>query len=130
MVREEAVMVPKRNDEGASDRGQAAILVVLVATALVALVMSAMATFGLRLHDRTRAQSVADAAALASLDGGRSAATAVAAANGATIESWATGPGPQEITVVVRIGAETGTARASDSPGAPASGAGTGLTGP
>ncbi len=128
-------MVQQRNGDGTvgqaeRDRGQAAILLLLVATALIAAVMSGLATFGMTLRDRARAQSAADAAALASLDGGQAAARAIAGANGATLESWTAGPGVGEVTVVVRVGSETGTARASDAVSPPEDGGESPLTGP
>lgn len=100
----------------ASDRGQAAVLVVLVATAVTAVVISALATFGATVGDRVRAQSVADAVALASLEAGRPAADTVAARNGGVVVSWVRGPQPGEVTVTVRVGDQAATARASDAP--------------
>jgi len=89
----------------------------LVITAALAVVLAvAVADFGHHLIERGRAQHAADAAALASLDGGRAAADLLARRNGATLVSWTRGPGPDEVTVVVRVGASTARARATDAP--------------
>ncbi len=99
-----------------SDRGQAALLVVVVATVLFAAVLSGLAVVGRTAADRARAQTAADAAALASLDGGRAAAVDLAARNGAVVVSWRRGPGEHEVTVTVSIDGVTASARASDAP--------------
>ena len=44
------------------------------------------------------------------------AADDLARRNGAVIISWSRGPGPDEVTVVVRVGDSTATARATDAP--------------
>ena len=87
---------------------------VTVAAVLLVAVALAMATMGRTAVDRTRAQTAADAAALASLDGGRAAAHSLAHVHGAVVVTWFRGPGPAEVTVVVRIGETTATARASN----------------
>ena len=99
-----------------NDRGQAAIVVVAVCATLLVVILGAVATMGRTTTERIRAQNAADAAALASLDGGRARATAIAAANGADVVSWSTGPGPFEVSVTVRVGNVTATARASNAP--------------
>jgi hypothetical protein len=99
-----------------SDNGQAAVLVVAVAAALLVTMLVALATMGRTSIDRTRAQTAADAAALASLDGGRSAAVDLAARHGAIVVAWSPGPGVDEVTVVVRLAEVTATARASNAP--------------
>ena len=98
------------------DRGQAAVLLILVVAVLAAATMSGLGRLGAHVRDRVHAQSIADAAALASLGGGRGQAVAVSTANGATLVSWADGPAPGEVTVVVRVGSALATARASDAP--------------
>lgn len=98
------------------DRGQAAVLVVCVAAVLLVAVLAALATMGRTVLDRQRAQTAADAAALASVDGGRGDAVELAGRHGATVVSWQAGPGPDEVTVVVRVGDVTAIARASDAP--------------
>lgn len=97
-----------------TDRGQAAVLVVVTATALLVVFLLALSSLGRGVLDRTRAQTAADAAALASLDGGRGAAVDLARRHDATVLSWERGPGPFEVTVTVRLGASTATARASN----------------
>lgn len=106
---------PPRPDRSA-DRGQAALVVVVVAAVLLVAVVSALAVMGRTAIDRTRAQTAADAAALAALDGGRGAADELATAHGATVMEWVRGPGPNEVTVTVRLGDTTATARASNAP--------------
>ena len=100
----------RRGDE----RGQAAILLVVVVATLAVALAAALADFGGHVLDRGRAQHAADAAALASLDGGAAAAADLARRNGAVLVSWRRGPGPDEVTVVVRVGGSTATARATD----------------
>ena len=102
--------------ERRSDRGQAALLVVVVATVLLAATLSGLAALGRTAADRAHAQTAADAAALAALDGGRSAAADVAARNGAVLVSWRRGPGEDEVTVTVSVDGVTASARASDAP--------------
>ncbi|MFT6291494.1 MAG: hypothetical protein ACJAR2_002096 [Ilumatobacter sp.] len=98
------------------DRGQAAVLVVAVAAALLVTMVVALASMGRTTIDRTRAQTAADAAALASLDGGRRAAMDLAAHYEAVVVTWSRGPGVGEVSVVVRLGEVTATARASNAP--------------
>lgn len=98
------------------DQGQAAVVVVAVSAALLVVMLTALATMGHTTTQRVRAQNAADAAALASLDGGHGAAQHVAAVNGAEIVVWSEGPGPHEASVTVRIGDVTATARASNAP--------------
>ncbi|WP_394944487.1 pilus assembly protein TadG-related protein [uncultured Ilumatobacter sp.] len=102
--------------ERRNDAGQAAVLLlVIVATVGIAL-MSALVEVGAITQQRARAQTAADAAALASLDGGAPAASTYAARHGATVVSWTRGPGPHQVTVVVRLGVATATARATNAP--------------
>ncbi|MET0909046.1 MAG: pilus assembly protein TadG-related protein [Ilumatobacteraceae bacterium] len=98
------------------DHGQAAVAVVIVVVALATLVAAGLAELGGVARDRVRAQSAADAAALASLDGGRTAATRTAAVNDATVVSWTAGPGAFEVSVTVRVGGELARASASNQP--------------
>ncbi len=100
----------------ARDRGQAALLVLMVVTVLFAATSAAAVEVGRNVLDRTRAQSAADAAALGGLDGGRPAALELAARHHATLVSFVSGPGPHEVQVVVRVGAASVTARATDLP--------------
>ena len=103
-------------DHRRGDRGQAAVLVVTVAAALMVAVVLALGAMGRTAVDRTRAHTAADAAALASLDGGRAAAVDLAQRHGASVLTWFRGPGPFEVTVTVRLGETTATARASNAP--------------
>ena len=98
------------------DRGQSAIVVLMMAAALFVAVSTALVLMGTRVIDRTHAQSVADAAALAALDGGSGAAREITQRQGAQLESFVEGPGSLEVTVVVRLGDTTATARASAAP--------------
>ena len=98
------------------DGGQAAIVVVMVAAMLFVAVTSALVTVGTRIIDRSRAQTAADAAALASVEGGRAAAVELAQRHGGTVVSWQRGPSSDEVTVVVTLGGARATARATDAP--------------
>jgi Flp pilus assembly protein TadG len=98
------------------DGGSAALVVLVGAVIVGAALMSALGDVGSTLRQRAQAQTAADAAALASLDGGRSSAAALASANGARLVSWAPGPGIGEVTVVVRVDDVTATARATNAP--------------
>ena len=96
------------------DTGQAAVAVVLLAVSMLVVVALALASFGRAGSDRARAQTAADAAALAGVVHGPKAAVELAEANGAVIVSWRRGPGPGTITVEVRVGDAVATARATD----------------
>ncbi len=96
------------------ERGQSAIVVLVVVAVFGAAVAGAIADVGGLAQDRSRAQTAADAAALASLDGGRSAASRFANLHGATLVSWARHG--HRVTVVVRHGDATATARATNEP--------------
>ncbi len=87
-----------------------------VAAVLLVVLLIALGAMGRTALDRTRAQTAADAAALASLDGGRLAAADLAQRHGASVVVWSVGPGPFEVTVTVRVGHTTATARASAAP--------------
>lgn len=98
------------------DRGQAAVLLVVVASVIFVVATTALVVLGGRVIERTRAQTAADASALVSLDGGRSGAQVMAARHGAELVSWVRGPADGEVTVVVRFGGARATARATNSP--------------
>ena len=99
------------------DRGQAAIMFVIVAVVLAGAAMSALAHLGVRVRERVR-RSV----------GGRCRCAGIArrwttrrrgvqgAANGSILVSWEIGPGPNEVTVVVEVDDEIATARATYQP--------------
>lgn len=90
----------------------------MVVCVVFAMSAVALATLGRNMTERTRAQSAADAAALAGVVQGRSTGEEIAARHGASVVSWTTSIAAdgQEITVVVRLGDATATARASDRP--------------
>lgn len=95
------------------DRGQALPLVLIV-IALTIAVLAAAGVAAQRVSDRNRAQTAADAAALEGVSGGRAGAATLAAANGATLVSFATN-GPVVTVTVVRRGVYS-TARATNGP--------------
>jgi len=96
------------------DCGQSAVLVLVVALLLCVALLTALVDFGGVTKDR--AQTPADTAALASLDGGAAAEHNFAARHAATVVSWSRSPGNDEVTVRVRLGEGTATARASNAP--------------
>jgi hypothetical protein len=102
------------------DRGQAAISVVIVVAALCAAVAWSLVDVADRSIERTRAQTAADAVALAAVEGGRMAAERLARRHGAEIDTWIREPAPDgvstAVTVVVVLGDATATARASNEP--------------
>jgi hypothetical protein len=95
------------------DRGQALMLVLAVG-ALLAVSMVAMGRFGARVLTVEQAQVAADAAALAGVVDGRAAAAALARRNGGTLVAF-TAEGA-DVIVVVSVGDERATARASRAP--------------
>ena len=96
------------------DRGSMLVTVVFVATAVIAaLVMALVPVLG-DLSDRQRAQSAADAAALAGVVGGRPASAAISARNDATLTGWSRRG--RDVTVWVRVGDQVVVARATDEP--------------
>lgn len=96
------------------DRGSMTVFVVLVGAAVSLAVLTALVPLLDGLIDRQHAQAAADAAALAGVEGGRSAAVSIAAANGAVLVSWRTRG--DEVTVVVQIDGQRASARATDAP--------------
>jgi hypothetical protein len=64
--------------------------------------------------DAARARTAADAAALAGVTGGRTAAVRLAASNGGAVIAWARAG--QTVTLTVRVGDAVATARATDEP--------------
>lgn len=85
--------------------------IVVVVAALVAI---GTARLGAAIVGEQRAQVAADAAALAGVSGGQTAAAALAAANGARLVSFRREGA--DVIVVVERGESTATARASDGP--------------
>ena len=88
------------------------MLLVVVTAVLLVVMLLAIATMGRITVDRTRAQTAADAAALAGLDGGPFAASRLAARHGAQVIAWS--ERGDVVTVTVRLGDTTATARATD----------------
>jgi hypothetical protein len=95
------------------DNGQAVVLLLAVVV-MAALSVVAVGLFGQRIIDRARAQTAADAAALAATQGGRAAAQRLAAGNGAVLVGYA--EAGDVVTVVVEVHGERVTARATDGP--------------
>ena len=96
-----------------NDRGQAVLLMAAVVV-LAALVSIGLADAGAVVAQRQRAQTAADAAALAGVSGGQAAAAQLAASNGAVLVSY--DQHGFEVTVVVTLGRVSARARASDGP--------------
>jgi hypothetical protein len=95
------------------DDGQAVVLLLAVVV-MAALGLVGVGMLGERIVDRGRAQTAADAAALAATAGGSAAAARLAAANGARLVSYSeTG---DAVTLVVDVDGERATARATDGP--------------
>jgi len=99
-----------------NDAGQAAVFLLMVVMAVGIALTSALVEFGAIAQRRARAQTAADAAALASLDGGAAAASTYAERHGAIVVSWLQGPEPHQVTVVVRLCDTTASARATNAP--------------
>jgi len=93
-------------------RGDAGQLVPLVAVVVAVVVLFGLVILrlGLQLDRRARAQSAADAAALAGATEGEDVAGALAEANGAVLESFEVRGA--DVEVVVRLDDERATARA------------------
>ena len=96
------------------DRGSMLVFVMLVGVALTAAVTLALQPVLVGLIDHARAQHAADAAALAGVTGGNSAASSLAGANDATLVAWSRSG--YEVTVTVRVGEQQATARATNEP--------------
>lgn len=96
--------------------GQAVVVWVVVAAVVAAVLSSSLVTFGEVTIDRTRAQAVADAAVLAAIDGGVTAATAVASANDGVLVECSIGGDGATMEVEVRVGRSSARARASRAP--------------
>ena len=91
-------------------------MLAIVASVVFVMVVSALALVGGRTVDRTRAQSLADAAALGSVGRSRGVAAELVGAQGGTLVSWQPSAGGDVVTVVVRVGDTSATARASAEP--------------
>ena len=108
----------ERSTPSRRDVGQAVVVVVMAVSAVFAATAVGLTTMGSSLVDRTRAQTAADAVALASLVGGRSSGVELAERHGATVVSWTRFDvgGGRAVQVVIRLGDATATARATDGP--------------
>ena len=89
-------------------------MVLIVSVAFTAAGGAALSVLSRDLIDASRARSAADAAALASVEGGPAAATELATANGATLVSWALVG--SDVVVEVRVGDAVAAARATNVP--------------
>ena len=92
-----------------SDRGQVVPLMTVLVL-LVVVVGLIVVRLGLQVDRRARAQSAADAAALAGATEGEDSAGSVTEANGAVLESFVVRG--SEVEVIVRLADERATARA------------------
>ena len=95
------------------DDGQA-VMLLLSAVALASVSIAALGHFAVRVVDRGRSQTAADAAALAGAEGGRAAASRLAMRNGATLVEFA--QVGDVVTVVVAVGGERARAAATIRP--------------
>ena len=86
----------------------------LAVVVIAALSVVAVGSFSGRVIDRGRAQTAADAAALAATIGGRPAAERLASSNGGRLISY--GESDDVVVVVVDVAGERATARATDGP--------------
>lgn len=103
-------------DDGARrrDRGSMAVVTVLVALALTSAVLTALVPWFHDLGARQRAQTAADAAALAGVTSGRAGSVRLAAANDATLVAWRTVG--RDVVVTVEVDGHRASARATDGP--------------
>ncbi|CAB4698692.1 MAG: hypothetical protein F2934_00080 [Actinobacteria bacterium] len=90
----------QRQGGTAADRGSVSLIVIGVVAVAVALLLS-IGRFGRDLDDSARAQTAADAAALAGVQGGRQLAAEVAEANGAELVSFVADNGSVRVTTAV-----------------------------
>lgn len=98
------------------EAGGAGLVAMVVALVLAVVLASALEDLGSITVDRTRAQTAADAAALAGLRGGHSMASSIAARHGAVLVTWMQDPASSQVTVSVRFGDRVAVARATDAP--------------
>ena len=95
------------------DRGQATPFMAAL-LALAAVLTIALGSMAGTVIDAARAQTAADAAALASIEGGRGAASRLATAHGGVVVAWS--QRGAEIVVTVRVGDAVAVARATGGP--------------
>jgi hypothetical protein len=96
------------------DRGSMLILVVLTGLGMTASITLALVPVLTALVQRQQAQSAADAAALAGVNGGRAASQAIATANEAVLIAWS--QSGYAVTVTLQVGEQEATARATNEP--------------
>jgi Flp pilus assembly protein TadG len=101
------------DDTAGRQRGQAVVLLLAIVT-LAALAVLAVAEFSGRVASRSRAQTAADAAALAATTGGRTAAERLAAANGGRVVGYVANG--DEVLVIAEVDGEVARARATSGP--------------
>lgn len=94
------------------------VLIVVGGVGLAGALTLGFADFCGDLVDASRARTAADAAAIAGVSGGRPGAERLAGANGATVVEFARSSSEAGVTVtiIVRVGDATSTARASNAP--------------
>jgi nitrous oxide reductase accessory protein NosL len=90
------------------------VVLLLAVVVMAALSVIAVRDFGARVVNRGRAQTAADAAALAATIGGRSAADRLATSNGGRLLSF--DESGDVVVVVVEVAGERASARATDGP--------------
>lgn len=103
-----------RDHDSMRDHGSMLVFTTLVGTAFTAAVLVAVEPVLEELVDRQRARAAADAAALAGVTDGRDRAAVLATANGGVLVAWS--ESGDEVTVVVEVGGQRATARATDAP--------------
>ena len=105
--------------EARSRDGGQAVLLMLAVVACCGLLAVAVGRLGAVLRERQQAQTAADAAALAGVEGGRSMAERLARANAATLVSFArtaANGGGWSVVVSVSVNGVTARARATNGP--------------
>ena len=116
MIVIEPVECGGRVERGWRDHRGQAVPLALVVVVLAMVLMVAIGSVGGLAVDASRARTAADAAALAGVEGGRSAAVRLATEHGATLVVYrASGPADDRlVTVRVRVGRATATAAATN----------------
>lgn len=113
--------VPITHDHSVTHRrgnpncGQA-VVVLLAVVVLIAVVAAGVAALGVRILRQQQAQAAADAAALAGVESGQSAAEEMAARNGAVLTSFRSSADGMTVTVAVMLEGESASARATRAP--------------
>ena len=98
-----------------SNGGQAAMLVIVTVVLIMALAWGAV-SLAVRAAHRGRAQTAADAAAIAGVRGGSAEAARAATVNGAALIDFSSVGDPITVRVTVSVGGDTATATASNAP--------------